>query len=253
MKLQASMTMRSSRNRDLGAIRGHSISAARWRGVTTNPVTGGATSCGPDASATGCRGPRVASTSRSARSILPAGWGACVAAATCDGAFRAPPGVGPRRVKAMEVPGAALFAALSGGAPMHKGPPALGVHRAGTFALFWLLGGHPRHFAPELVDPAAVEEAEGSIARGGICGGSSTEGSGQSVEGVEEAAFKRRGWRQSVKSQRGNRSVGVVPCSEVTIHHGGLMPQGLLRRPPLRLTSCGRATRPRLLHLHMVL
>jgi hypothetical protein len=153
----------------------------------------------------------------------------------------------------MEVPGAAWFTTLGGGAPMHRGPPALGVHRAGTFALFWLLGGHPRHFAPELADSAAAEEAEGSIARGGISGGSSTGGSWQSVEGVEEAAFKRRGWRQSVKSQRGNWSVGVVPCSEVTSHHGGLMPRGLLRRPPLRLTSCGRATRPRLLHLHMVL
>jgi hypothetical protein len=99
--------------------------------------------------------------------MLPAGRGAC-AAATGDGAFRAPPGAGPRRVKAMEVPGAAWFAAAGVGAPMRRGPLAPGVHRAGTFALFRLPGGHPRPFAPELVDPVAAEEAEGSVARGGI-------------------------------------------------------------------------------------
>jgi hypothetical protein len=110
----------------------------------------------------------AASTSRSARSMLPAGWGACVATATGDGAFRAPPGAGPRRVKAMEVPGVAWFAASCGGVPMHRGPPAPGVHRAGTFVLFRLPGGRPRHFAPELADLAVAEEAEGSIARGGI-------------------------------------------------------------------------------------
>jgi hypothetical protein len=73
--------------------------------------------------------------------MLPVGRGACVAIATGDGAFRAPPGAGPRRVKAMEVPGAAWFAAPYGGAPMRRGPPAPGVHRAGTFVLFRLPGG----------------------------------------------------------------------------------------------------------------
>jgi hypothetical protein len=61
--------------------------------------------------------------------------------ATGDGAFRAPPSAGLRRVKALEAPGAARFASSCHGAPMRRGPPALGVHRAGIFALFLLLGG----------------------------------------------------------------------------------------------------------------
>jgi hypothetical protein len=48
---------------------------------------------------------------------------------------------------------------------MHRGPPAPGVHQAGIFTLFLLPGGRPRYFAPEL-DPAVVEEAEGSICLG---------------------------------------------------------------------------------------
>jgi hypothetical protein len=198
-------------------------------------------------------GARAASTSRSARSMLPAGRGASVASATGDSVLRAPPGAGPRRVKAMEVPGAAQFVVLCGGAPMRRGPPAPGAHRAGTFGLFRLPGGRPRRLAPELADPAAAEEAEGSIARGSARGRSSTGRSGRSAEGVEEAAFKGRGRCRSVKSQRRNRSLGAALCSKVTRHHDGLTPRGLLHRPPLRLTSCGRATRPRPLHLHMVL
>jgi hypothetical protein len=50
---------------------------------------------------------------------------------------------------------------------MRRGPPALGVHQAGIFALFLLPGGRPRRFAPEL-DSAAVEEAEGSIGLGSV-------------------------------------------------------------------------------------
>jgi hypothetical protein len=50
------------------------------------------------------------------------------AATTGDGAFRAPPGAGPRRVKALEAPGAAQFASSCLGAPMRRGPPAPGVH-----------------------------------------------------------------------------------------------------------------------------
>jgi hypothetical protein len=121
-------------------MRGPSISAAKWRGVATTPVAGGATSCGPGSSAAGRRGPRAASTSRSTRSMLPRARGVG-AAATGDGSFRAPPGAGPRRVKALEVPGPARSAAPRIGAPMRRGPPAPGVHRAGTFALFLLPGG----------------------------------------------------------------------------------------------------------------
>jgi hypothetical protein len=51
------------------------------------------------------------------------------------------------------------------GALRRRGPPALGVHWAGTFSLLLLPGGRPRRFAPELV-PAAAEEAEGSIGLG---------------------------------------------------------------------------------------
>jgi hypothetical protein len=107
---------------------------------------------------------------RSARSMLPAGRGAraSAAAATGDSAFKAPPGAGPRRVTAEEVPRATRFAAPCVGAPMRRGPPAPGVYRAGTFALFPMPRGRPRCFAPELADPAAMEEAEGSMARGGV-------------------------------------------------------------------------------------
>jgi hypothetical protein len=82
-------------------------------------------------------------------------------AATSDGAFRVPPGAGPRMVKALEVPGAARFGLPRIGAPMRRGPPAPGVHLAGTFALFQLPEGRPWCFIPEL-DPAAVEEADTS-------------------------------------------------------------------------------------------
>jgi hypothetical protein len=106
----------------------------------------------------------VASTSQSTRSMLPGERGAG-AATTGDGAFRAPPGAGPQRVRALEVPGAARFTSSCLGAPMRRGPPAPGVHRVGIFALFLLLGGRSRRFTPEL-DPAAVVEAEGSICLG---------------------------------------------------------------------------------------
>jgi hypothetical protein len=67
----------------------------------------------------------------------------------------------------LEAPGVARFASSCLGAPMRRGPLALGVHRAGIFALFLLPGGHPWRFTPEL-DPAAAEEAEGSIAWGAL-------------------------------------------------------------------------------------
>jgi hypothetical protein len=50
---------------------------------------------------------------------------------------------------------------------MRRGPPAPGVHRARTFALFLLPWGCPRHFTPEL-DSAAAEEAEGSMGLGSV-------------------------------------------------------------------------------------
>jgi hypothetical protein len=50
---------------------------------------------------------------------------------------------------------------------MRRGPLAPSVHRVGIFALFVLPGGRPRRFAPEL-DPAATEEAEGSIRLGSV-------------------------------------------------------------------------------------
>jgi hypothetical protein len=133
-----------------------------------HPVHRRATSCGPGASASGGRGPRAASTSLSTRSMLPEARGAG-AAARGDGAFIAPPGAGHRRVRALEVPGAARFVVPRMGAPRRKGPPVPGAHQAGTFSLFLLPGGRPRRFAPELV-PAAAEEAEGSIGLGVVEG-----------------------------------------------------------------------------------
>jgi hypothetical protein len=48
---------------------------------------------------------------------------------------------------------------------MRRGPPAPGVHWAGTFAFFPLPRGRPRRFAPEL-GPAAAAELEGSMLSG---------------------------------------------------------------------------------------
>jgi hypothetical protein len=93
--------------------------------------------------------------------MLPAEQGASIAATSGDGAFRDPLGVGPRRVKAMEVPGAARFSAPCVGAPMRRGPMAPGAQMAGTFGLFLLPGGRPCRFSPKLEDPAAAEEAKG--------------------------------------------------------------------------------------------
>jgi hypothetical protein len=78
------------------------------------------------------------------------------AAASGDGEFRAE----LRRVRTPEVPGAAWLASSGLSAPMRRGPPAPGVHRAGTFSLFLLPGGRPRRFVLEL-GPAAEESQEG--------------------------------------------------------------------------------------------
>jgi hypothetical protein len=106
----------------------------------------------------------VASTSRSTRSTLLGARGAG-AATSGDGEFRAPPGAGPLRVRALEAPVAAWFTSSCLGAPMRRGPPAPAVHQARIFALFLLPKGRPRHFALEL-DPAATEELEGSMSLG---------------------------------------------------------------------------------------
>jgi hypothetical protein len=108
-------------------------------------------------------GPRAASTSRRARSMLPEAQGAG-AAACGDGKFRAPPRGGPLKVRALEVPAAARLASPCRGAPMRRGLPAPGVHWAGIFALLPLPGGRPRRFVPEL-GPAVAAELEGSMAR----------------------------------------------------------------------------------------
>jgi hypothetical protein len=126
---------RSSRKRDPGPMRGPSIAAAKGRGVATTPFAGGT-----GVSTAGGRGPRAASTSRSTRSMLPGARGAG-AAASGDDDFRAPPGARPLRVRAPEVPVAARFASSCLGAPMRRGLPTPGVHRAGIFALFPLPGG----------------------------------------------------------------------------------------------------------------
>jgi hypothetical protein len=61
----------------------------------------------------------------------------------------------------------AQFSAPCIGAPMRRGPAALGAQRARTFGLFLLPGGHPRRFTPKLEDlAAAAEEAEGSMVQG---------------------------------------------------------------------------------------
>jgi hypothetical protein len=96
--------------------------------------------------------------------MLPGARGAG-AAASGDGKFIAPPGAGPLRVRAPEVPKKARFASSCLGAPMRRGPLASGVHWAMIFALFPLPGWRPRRFAPEL-DPAAATEAKGSISLG---------------------------------------------------------------------------------------
>jgi hypothetical protein len=96
--------------------------------------------------------------------MLPEARGAS-AAAIGDSKFRAPPRAGPLRVRALEVPEAAWLASPCLGTPMRRGPPALGVHWARTFAFFSLPRGHPRRFTLEL-GPVAAEELEGSMSSG---------------------------------------------------------------------------------------
>jgi hypothetical protein len=72
---------------------------------------------------------------------------------------------------------------------MRRGPPTPSVHRAGTFALFLLPGGRPWRFIPEL-DPAAAEEAEGSIAWGSVEGEVALEEGGEVPEVLRRLYLK---------------------------------------------------------------
>jgi hypothetical protein len=98
--------------------------------------------------------------------MLPAERGADIAATSGDGAAKAPPGAGPRRVRAEEALGAARFSVPRTGALMHRGPLAPGTPTAGTFGLFLLPKGRPRRLFPGPEHPAAVEEEDGSMAHG---------------------------------------------------------------------------------------
>jgi hypothetical protein len=58
------------------------------------------------------------------------------------------------------------FSPPHAGAPMRRGPPTLGALMASSFGLFLLPRGRPQCFFPVAVDPAVVEEEEGSMAPG---------------------------------------------------------------------------------------
>jgi hypothetical protein len=95
---------------------------------------------------------------------------------------------------------------------MHRGPPVLGTHQAGIFALFLLPGGHPRRFTLEL-DPAAAEEVEGSI-----CLGSVEEEVALEEEGEVSEVSRRLYLRGAAGVNVSNLSVGIealAQCSAV--------------------------------------
>jgi hypothetical protein len=151
------------------------------------------------------------------------------AGAKGDGAFRAPPDAGPRRVRALEVPGAARFTVPRIGAPRRKGPPAPGAHRAGTFSLFLLPGGRPRRFAPELV-PAAAEEAEGSIGLGVV---------------EEEVALEEEGEVPEVSRRPYLRGAAGVVASNLTAGTEALAQRpAVKRRAIMTVDASGTAASP---------
>jgi hypothetical protein len=191
-------------------MRDPSISAAMQRGVATTLVTGGATSYGPGALAIGGGGqgwppPPGVPDRCSPRGGEPASPPPSTTAHSEHLLVQDPEGSrqwrslgrrGSRRpVAEPQCTGGVRLWESTGREPS----PCSGCR------------GRPRSFTPELADLTVTEEAEGSIARGGICGGS-----GQSVEGIEEAAFKRHGWRRSIKSQCRNRSIGAAPVGGMT-------------------------------------
>jgi hypothetical protein len=91
---------------------------------------------------------------------------------------------------------------------MRRGPPAPGVHRAGIFALFLLLKGSSRRFAPEL-DPAAAEEAEGSICLGGV-----EEEVALEEEGVVPEVSRRMYLRGAAGVDASNLSAGIEALAQ---------------------------------------
>jgi hypothetical protein len=78
----------------------------------------------------------------------------------------------------------------------------------GTFALFLLPGGRPRRFIPEL-DPAAAEEAEGSIALGSV---------EEEVALVEEGevleVLRRRHLKGAASIEASNLSAGIEALAQ---------------------------------------
>jgi hypothetical protein len=90
--------------------------------------------------------------------------GADIAATSGDGVAKTPPSAGPRRIRVEEALTAARFSAPRGGGPTRRGPPAPGAPTSGTFGLFLLPKGHPRHFFPGLEDTVSAEEEDGSMA-----------------------------------------------------------------------------------------
>jgi hypothetical protein len=102
---------------------------------------------------------------------------------------------------------------------MHRGPPAPGVHRAGIFALFLLLGGRPRCFAPEL-DPAAVVEAKGSICLGGV---------------EEEVALEEEGEVPEVSRRLYLRGVAGVDASNLSAGIEMLVQRSAAKRRAIKM------------------
>jgi hypothetical protein len=100
--------------------------------------------------------------------MLPAERGADIAATSGDGAAQAPPGAGPRRVRAEHALGAAWFFGSRTGAPMRRGPLALGALTASAFGLFLVPKGRPRRLFPGPEDPAAEGEEDGSMEQGNL-------------------------------------------------------------------------------------
>jgi hypothetical protein len=150
------------------------------------------------------------------------------AAAKGNSAFRAPPGVGPQRVRALEIPGTARLAVPRIGAPRWRGPPAWGAHRAGTFSLFLLPGGRPWRFAPELV-PAVAEEAEGSIGLGVV---------------EEEMALEEEGEVPEVSRRPYLMGTASVIASNLSTGTEALARSAVKRRAIMTVDASGTAASP---------
>jgi hypothetical protein len=97
---------------------------------------------------------------------------------------------------------------------MRRGPPVPSVHRAETFVLFPLPGGRPWRFAPEL-DPAAAEEAEGSMSLGSI---------------EEEVALEEEGEVSEVSRRLYLRGAASVIASNLSMGTEALVRHSTVRR-----------------------